>query len=411
MDDTGGGVENYSNNYNTSSFALPTRLLPRPGEEAVPCYRTLIPPNSTVVTGLWIRQFLESSSSDYLVRILQRVVPPAPDSAPHGRRRLEACLVQCGGGYDLLVLLNDADIPEDDDSIPTIGVVLCLSSTPVVDAHTNNANANTNTIYYDPFEEFGMIGPHTVLAQMCQATVEGGVLAKDLRLHLQTSSSMGGIMMIQHHDENNNNQQQHSMERKRVLRLHTSPVDSWRVHRMDILDATLRTFPEGNSLLVERKQQPKAAPAASKSVTTKTKQNAKGSTNGGSAGEAKKVSAKPAESSLKEKKSPPAEIQEKRKGRPPSTAASKPPQPPASTTTTADSSTKKPETVVASPKKRRKRKAKEPVVSENSNQQQQQKKQNSAKKRGKPYGFSPDEMEALQSAYTSEFPNDPKEEG
>ena len=128
---------------NDHSFSVPTKLLLLPDEEPVTCHRLLIPPD--VPTGLWTRQLLETTHQ-YVVRIIQRL--------PYIKeRRCDTCLIQCGGGYDLLVLLNDAPIPPDVGAIPKIGVVLCLTTElPPPE---------------DPVGQYGVIGPNEVLNLHC----------------------------------------------------------------------------------------------------------------------------------------------------------------------------------------------------------------------------------------------------
>jgi hypothetical protein len=137
------------------NYAAPTNLLLWPGESTAPCVHLLIPPN--VSTGRWTLQVLESTL-EYLTCIIQRL--------PSIRNHVDnACLVQCGGGNNLLVLLNGAAIPNNIHTLPKIRVTICLTDTivPPPPANDNMSQQNGNGRISDLSDQFGTIQPNELL--------------------------------------------------------------------------------------------------------------------------------------------------------------------------------------------------------------------------------------------------------
>jgi hypothetical protein len=155
----GGDASHHTNGTTTMhrNYAAPTNLLLWPGEPAAPCVHLLIPPN--VSTGRWTLQVLESTL-EYLTCIIQRL--------PSIRNHVDtACLVQCGGGNDLLVLLNGAAIPDNVYALPKIRVTICLTDTlappPPPAANDNMSHQNGSGRISDLSDQFGTIQPHEIL--------------------------------------------------------------------------------------------------------------------------------------------------------------------------------------------------------------------------------------------------------
>jgi hypothetical protein len=181
---------------NVEYFSVPVNLLLQHDEEPLHCYRCLIAPD--IPSGLWIRRFLESDKCLHLLRIIQRI-PEIKE------RRCDSCLVQCGGGYDLLVLLNEAQTPPDVSAIPKIAVTLCLSTEAVTPE--------------DPVSQFGLIGPIEVLWMHMFVSVKSGVFARNFRIFLKTHTDG----FIYHDDE---------VDKKRIIRLRMQP-DTWKINVVD----------------------------------------------------------------------------------------------------------------------------------------------------------------------------------
>ena len=75
--------------------------------------------NPGVSAGCFVQQCLERQSQ-WLARVVQ-TIPEIQEKTS------DCCLVQCGAGCDILVLLNDAKFPVDVSRVPKIGVGLARS--------------------------------------------------------------------------------------------------------------------------------------------------------------------------------------------------------------------------------------------------------------------------------------------
>lgn len=191
----------------SNEFSVRVNLLARPDEEPVLCFRSLVAPE--IPTGLWMRRFLENNGGQYLLRIIQRI-PEIKD------RRCDSCLVQCGGGYDLLVLLHhQAPVPPDVSAIPKISVTLTLAT----DGTTDGAE--------DPGSQFGVIVPSDVLWMHMFVAAKAGALFGDFRIFLQTN--MDGAI---YHDD---------VESKQVVRLRMAQ-GTWKVYGVVVEETPPEVF-------------------------------------------------------------------------------------------------------------------------------------------------------------------------
>jgi len=93
--------------------------------------------------------------------------------------------LQCGGGYDILLLLNDAPLPEDISKIPRITVSTCIAT-----------RRQGNFVEQNPEDEYGAICPSDSLHE--QALGEQHPTT-DCRVYLETTTTdtfgvMGGTL-------------------------------------------------------------------------------------------------------------------------------------------------------------------------------------------------------------------------
>ena len=171
-------------------------------------------------SGLWTRKVLEDVDNNWLIAIARR----HPDIL---EKTKECCLIlvrqlvlgfritalrivfpfgqlshlflQCGGGYDILLLLNDAPVPEDVSKIPRISVSTCVA--------TSSGTGDFNE--QDPVDQYGAICPTDSLPAQVVGTMQP---VSDCRIYLDSTchDTFGSILGGQ-------------LANKRIVRCHLNP--------------------------------------------------------------------------------------------------------------------------------------------------------------------------------------------
>ena len=105
--------------------------------------------------------------------------------------------MQCGGGYDILLLLNNAELPRKLSQVPRVTVSICIAT-----------RRDGTFIEEDPVDEYGALCPTDSMLDQILAEMTPVV---DCRVYLDATSSetFGSILGD-------------SLDKKRIVRCHVS---------------------------------------------------------------------------------------------------------------------------------------------------------------------------------------------
>jgi hypothetical protein len=150
----------------SDSYALRVELIAKE-DEVVKSRQSVQRLLEQETVGQWIRLILQDFGNKWLLRIALRIQEVRDGSKKH-------CIVACGGGNNILVLLNTTKLPKDVLTIPRIGVDACLG---------NGKEGIINR--EDPMNNFGVIGSNDTLRDHIQLAFAMG--STDVRLFLDTT--------------------------------------------------------------------------------------------------------------------------------------------------------------------------------------------------------------------------------
>ena len=104
---------------------------------------------------------------------------------------------QCGGGYDILLILNNAELPQKLSQVPRVTVSICIAT-----------RRDGKFIEEDPIDEYGALCPTDSMLDQILAEMTPVV---DCRVYLDATSSetFGSILGD-------------SLDKKRIIRCHVS---------------------------------------------------------------------------------------------------------------------------------------------------------------------------------------------
>lgn len=107
------------------------------------------------------------------------------------------CWLQCGGGYDILLILNNAELPRKLSQVPRVTVSICVAT-----------RRDGNFIEEDPIDEYGALCPTDSMLDQILAEMTPVV---DCRVYLDATSSetFGAILGD-------------SLDKKRIIHCHVS---------------------------------------------------------------------------------------------------------------------------------------------------------------------------------------------
>ena len=103
----------------------------------------------------WLQTFLEKNPGNWLLDIALR-------NSSFREKDPKACLVQCGDGYDLVVVLDDEVVPRELAAIPRIEVVVGVADGPMNKVEEKD----------DPIGDFGVCFPGDSLATHFRSLLE-----------------------------------------------------------------------------------------------------------------------------------------------------------------------------------------------------------------------------------------------
>lgn len=244
MSEVGGGAP--------KMYSVPVQLLDHEND-IVTGHCTVRRMISNEMKGLWVRNILEDNSNNWLLGIVLR-------HDDMRERRSRCCRVLCGGGYDFIVVFDDANIPQEDSMIPVIYVSLVLAMN-----QGGDFDVNTLVEKYGVFDDCDSLRGHVLCG------LNSGFMLGDVRFYMITTTD---CMVVNYEDYNENN---------RLIRFRFKP-DTWiqsRTLEKETVDPYVSSRVEGKANNLQTKTLSVNAPQKKANVartteidpTTKSREN------------------------------------------------------------------------------------------------------------------------------------------